>query len=119
MLEIMQDLPENIVGVTASGMVTKEDYDNVLIPAIEDKIQKYEKIRFLYYLGKEFKDFTREAMLEDAIVGIRHITAFEKIAVVSDEDWVINAVKMFKFLMPCPVKTFSNEELSEAKAWIE
>ncbi|WP_440948684.1 STAS/SEC14 domain-containing protein [Methanosarcina sp. T3] len=118
MLEIIQDLPGNIVAVSASGMVTKEDYEKVFIPAIDDKIQKYGKIRILYLLGKEFKDFTSEAMLEDAAVGLRHITAFEKIAVVSDVDWIINAVKMFKFAIPCPVGIFKNEEFSEAKTWI-
>jgi hypothetical protein len=118
MIEIMQGLPENVVAVIASGNVKGEDYDNVLIPAIEDKIKKYGKIRMLYQLGQDFMGFTYEAMWEDAKVGIWHLTAFEKIAVVSDVDWIIDAVKIFKFVIPCPVKIYRNETLPEAKAWI-
>jgi SpoIIAA-like len=118
MIEIMQGLQENVVAAIASGKVTGEDYDNVLIPAIEDKIKKYGKIRMLYQLGQDFTGFTYEAMWDDAKVGIWHLTAFEKIAVVSDVDWIIDAVKVFKFIIPCPVKTYRNEALPKAKAWI-
>ena len=118
MIEIIQGLPENIVAVVASGKITAEDYDNVLIPAIDDKIQKYGKIRMLYQLGMNFTGFTYEAIWEDTKVGILNLTAFEKIAVVSDVDWVIDAVKIFKLFIPCPVRTYRNEQLPEAKAWI-
>jgi hypothetical protein len=118
MIQIMHDLPENVVEVVASGQVTEEDYDNVLIPAIEEKIKKYGKIRMLYQLDQGFAGFTYEAMWEDAKVGIWHFTAFEKIAVVSDVDWITDAVKVFKFVIPFPVKIYKNEALREAKAWI-
>ncbi len=114
----MQGLPENVVAVIASGNITREDYDNVLIPVIESKIQKHEKIRMLYHLGPNFTGFTYEAMWEDNKVGIWYYTAFEKIAVVSDVDWIINAAKIFKFVIPCPVKIYRNEALPEAKTWV-
>ncbi|MCC4768706.1 STAS/SEC14 domain-containing protein [Methanosarcina sp. DH2] len=118
MIEIIQGLPENVVAVTVSGILTGEDYDRVLVPAIEDKAQKYGKIRLLYQLSEDFEGFTDDAMLEDARFGIRHITEFEKIAVVSDVEWIINAVKVFKLVIPGSVRTYRNKDLSEAKAWI-
>ena len=118
MIEIIPGLPDNVVAVSVSGEVTGEDYKNVLIPAVEEKIKKYGKVRMLYQLDEEIEWFTLNAMLEDAKVGIQNITAFEKIAVVSDVDWVNSAVGIFKFIIPFPVKTYKNEELSEAKAWI-
>jgi hypothetical protein len=118
MIEIIPGLPDNVVAVSVSGEVTGEDYSKVLIPAVEDRIRKYGKVRILYRLDNELQWFTLNAMLEDAKVGIRNFTAFERIAVVSDVDWVNSAVEMFKFVIPFPVKTYSNEEFSEAKAWI-
>jgi hypothetical protein len=118
MLSIIQGMPENVVAVNASGKVTGEDYDNVLIPAIEDKLKQQAKIRLLYVLGPDFSGFTAGAMWDDAKIGIRHLTAYEKIGVVSDVSWVLNAVKFFSFIIPCPVKTFGNDRLTEAKAWI-
>jgi len=104
--------------VNANGKVTGEDYDNVLIPAVEEKLERHKKIRVLYHLGENFSGFTAEAMWDDAKVGIKHISAFEKIAVVSDVDWIIAAVKVFAFVIPCPVKVFNNNKFSMAKAWI-
>lgn len=118
MIEIIPGLPDNVVAVSVSGEVTGDDYKNVLIPAVEEKIKKYGKVRMLYQLDEELEWFTLNAMLEDAKVGIQNITAFEKIAVVSDVDWVNSAVGIFKFIIPFPVKTYKNDELPEAKAWI-
>ncbi|MDG6245078.1 MAG: STAS/SEC14 domain-containing protein, partial [Methanolobus sp.] len=106
------------VGVTASGVVKEEDYDKILKPLIEDKIQKHEMICMLYHLDESFEKFTRGALLEDAKIGKEYFTSFEKIAVVSNKDWVINAVEIFKFVIPASVKTFSNEELANAKVWV-
>ncbi len=118
MIEIISGMPDNVVAVSAKETVTGEDYDKVFIPAIEERLKRHRKIRVLYHLGKDFSGFTATAMWDDAKVGISHLTAFEKIAVVSDVDWITGAVKIFAFLIPCPVKIFSNDKLQEAKNWI-
>ena len=118
MIEILSDMPDNVLAVSAKGKVTGEDYDKVLIPLLEEKLKGHEKIRLLYHLGKDFSGFTAEAMWDDTKVGIRHLTAFEKIAVVSDVEWIAGAVKVFAFIIPCPARIFGNEGLSEAKAWV-
>ena len=118
MIEIIQGLPDNVVAVIASGKVTGEDYDSVLIPVIEEKLKKHDKIRVLYALGPDYSGFTAGAMWDDAKIGIRHLTAYEKVAVVSDANWITGAAKFFAFIIPCPVKIFSFDKLSEAKEWI-
>jgi hypothetical protein len=57
-------------------------------------------------------------MWDDAKFGIRHLTAFEKAAVVTNVAWVKDSVAFFRFLIPCSVKLFRNEELPAAMAWI-
>ncbi len=118
MLKLIQDMPDNVVAVSADGKVTGEDYEKVLIPAIEEKLKKHDKIRMLYMLGPEYAGFTADAVWDDAKVGIRHMTAFEKVAVVSDVNWIVHATKFFSFMMPCQVKVFGNDKLDEAKGWI-
>jgi hypothetical protein len=118
MIEIIQGLPDNVVAVIASGKVTGEDYDSVLIPVIEEKLKRHDKIRVLYALGLDFSGFTAGAMWDDAKIGIRHLTAYDKVAVVSDANWITGAVKFFSFIIPCPVKIFGNDGLAEAKEWI-
>ena len=106
MLKIIKGMPDNVVAVSAGGKVTGDDYEKVLVPLIEEKLKGHEKIRMLYELGPEYSSFTAEAMWDDAKVGIRHLTAFEKVAVVSDVSWIVNATKIFSFMMPCQIRVF-------------
>ena len=119
MIELIPDLPDNVVGFTAKGEVTADDYESVIIPTVETKLKEYGKIRLLYHLGPDFTGFTTHAMWDDAKVGLHHITAWEKIALVSDVNWICGTAKCFGFVMPGHVKAFSNNQLSEAKEWIK
>jgi SpoIIAA-like len=117
MMELMQGLPDNVLGIVGSGTITGEDYDTVLIPAMKDKLQKYKKIRILYQLNNDFVHYALDAYLEDAKV-TWHTLSFEKVAVVSDVHWINNSVNLYKFIIPVPVKVFSNNELDKAKVWV-
>ncbi len=118
MMQKIADLPDHVIAIAAHGQVTGDDYERVLIPAVETALEKHKTIRFLYHLGADFTGFTAAALWDDAKVGIRHLTAFEKVAVVTDIGWIGEAVKVFGLLIPCPTKVFRNDELPEARAWI-
>lgn len=118
MIDRIQNLPENVIGFTATGKITAGDYESVLIPAIEAELEKHEKIHLLYQMGPEFSGFSAGAMWEDAKVGIKHLTAWEKVAVVTDVDWIRGSFTLFRFAMPGQVKIFSNNQLDDAKEWI-
>ena len=117
MIELMSDLPDNVLGMTAHGKVTGEDYENVVIPALEARLAKHEKLRLVYHCGDEFEGYDAAAMWDDAKVGLKHLTAWDKIAVVSDVDWIRTMSKTFGFVMPGQVKVFANAELDAARAW--
>jgi hypothetical protein len=118
MIERLPDLPDSIVGLLASGQVTAHDYESVVIPAIESRLQTQGTVRVLYQLGPAFSGFTAGAMWDDAKLGLAHLRAWEKIAVVTDSDWVRGAIGIFRFAIPCPVKVFSNGQFAEAVEWI-
>ncbi|MGA2108542.1 MAG: STAS/SEC14 domain-containing protein [Syntrophorhabdales bacterium] len=118
MMTAIPDVPDNVVAVKATGKITGDDYETVLIPVIEEKLKKHDKIRLLYQIGPDIAGFTAGAMWDDAKVGLRHLTAFDKIAVVSDVEWITGVVKIFSFVIPALVRTFGNEDFLEAKAWV-
>lgn len=118
MIELLPNLPDHIVGISASGQVDAADYEIIIIPAINAALKKHDRIRMLYRLGPQFTGFTSGAMWDDMKTGLGHLRAWEKIAVVTDHSWIANAMRMFAFAMPCPVKIFSDKDLAEAEAWI-
>ena len=48
----------------------------------------------------------------------RHATSFERVAVVSDEDWLRPALSTLSFLLPGRAKGFRVADLDAAKAWL-
>ena len=97
---------------------TTDDYEDVLIPAIESTLEKYDKIRILVQLGEEYEGFEGDAMWDDTKVGLKHFTQFEKCAIVTDVKWIRSSIKVFGFLIPGEVKLFPNQELSTAEEWV-
>jgi hypothetical protein len=118
MIRVLDDLPANVVGVEASGRVTDEDYDAVLVPAVTEKRAAQDRLRFLYVLDADFDGWTMGAMWEDAKLGLDDAKAWEKIAVVSDKDWLAHVVKAFGWMIPGEVRTFHLDELDAAKEWV-
>lgn len=118
MVERIPDLPENVLGFTARGTVTAKDYESVIIPAVEALLSRHRKVRFLYHLGSEFSGFDAAAVWDDAKMGLKHLTSWERIAVVSDVDWIRGAIRLFGIAIPGHVRVFHNHELVEATQWI-
>ena len=118
MLILMNDLPDNVLGVSAEGKITGTDYETVFIPVLEEKLKTNKKIRMLYRLGSDFTGFEMSAMLDDAKMGLKHISAWDRIAMVSDHETINSFAKFFGHLMTCELRIFKNDELETAKSWI-
>lgn len=118
MIEVMTDLPDRVLGLKATGQVSAQDYKTVLVPAVEEKLRKQKKARLLYLLGDDFEGFTGGAAWEDAKVGMKHLTSFERVAVVTDADWIEGIIKAFGFALPGEVRVFDDDDLDEARLWI-
>lgn len=118
MIEILQMLPNNVVGFTARGEVTANDYETVLIPEVESRLNQSDKVRIFCYLGPEFSGFSAGAMWDDLKMALRHLKSWEKIAVVTDKRWINSGVSTFQNVIPCPIIVFNNEQYDQAKTWI-
>src|SRR4051812_19809882 len=59
-----------------------------------------------------------DAVKADAAFRARHVSSFDRVAVVSDEDWVRPALRALAFMLPGKAKGFRAHDLAEAKAWL-
>ncbi len=118
MVEKIPNLPDNVLGITAKGTVTANDYESVIIPAVEAMFSRLGKVRFLYHLGEEFTELEAGAMWDDAKLGMKHLTGWERVAVVTDVEWIRAAMGIWGIMMPGHVRAFHNRELAEASRWI-
>ena len=109
---------DNVAAFRAEGIITRDDYEETLIPEVEKKIKAHKKVKLLYWCGEGFKGFSGGAMWDDARFGLMHLGDFLKIAVVSDIEWVRQSVKLFAPLIPAPVQVFHNADIEDANHWI-
>jgi hypothetical protein len=118
MIEPIPGLPDNVIGFEAAGEVTKDDYVQRLVPAVNTALEKHDKVRLLYVLGSGFTGYSGSAMWEDTKLGVEHVTKWERVAVVSDHAWIRQAVNVLGYLIPGEVKAFELGERSDATAWV-
>ena len=92
----------------------------MLIPAVEAALKDGHKVRLLYVLGDDVKGmgFTAGAAWQDSKVGLGHYNRWEKVAVVSDKDWLRHSVDIFGYLIPGEVKAFAPADEVEARTWV-
>jgi hypothetical protein len=114
MIEIIKELPDNVVGIVATGRVTNEECDNVLRPAMEASLKRHGKIRLYYEIGSRFPG----AGWDDLDIGIDNPRRLERIAVVTDTGWVRQTVNALRFLIASEVRVFTRIDAEEGRAWI-
>ena len=117
-LELLDNLPNGVTGVRATGTVTTDDYERVFKPLMEAAHREGRRVRLLYEVPPEFKGFTAGAGLEDMRMGMKYLRLFERCAVVTDVGWLRDATRLFGAMMPCPVKVFPNAERAQAIDWL-
>ena len=117
MIRVLNDMPAGVLGLEAIDDVEEEDYEEVLIPAVEAAIAEHGKVRLVYVLGPDFDEYEEEAVWEDLKLGARHPSSFERIAVVTDAKWVGPAMKVFSILLPGQARAFRLADREAATHW--
>jgi hypothetical protein len=114
----MSDMPLGTIGFEAVGEVEDDDWENAVEPVLRREIAEGRKVRLLYLLGPDARDVDRDAMAADTGFRARHATSFDRVAVVSDEDWMRPALRALSFLLPGRARGFRVQDLTAAKAWL-
>ena len=114
MIEIVDGLPQNVVGFAVSGRLTMDDCREVLVPAVEKSLKRHENIRLYYELNSRFPG----ASWDDLDLGLEHLARCERVAIVTDIGWVRLTVKALRFLIPSEIRVFATIRAEEGREWI-
>ena len=117
MIELMEGLPDQVVGIEAVGQVESGDYQMVAAPAVQHALDRYPKIRLIHVLDDRFTGYTAGGAWQDATLGLAHPRSFDRIAVVTDSESIRRLVRLGGWSIPGELKLFSNRERERAKAW--
>ena len=118
MIEILTDVPPGVVAVRARGTLTREEYDSVVVPMLDEADRSGQRLRILCEVGADYTGLTPGALWEDLRLGTRALHLVDGCAVVSDVTWIREATRFARFLMPYPVRVFAERDRAEAAAWL-
>ncbi|MEU9855480.1 STAS/SEC14 domain-containing protein [Streptomyces sp. NPDC047974] len=116
MISRLENLPNGVVGFEASGKISAEDYRDTVLPALTEAAAAGE-VRFLLVVT-DFDGMTGGALWEDLKVGVEHLRAWKRIALVTDLDWMAHVTSLFGWMTPGETKTFPLAARDEALAWV-
>jgi SpoIIAA-like len=115
MITAIADVPEGVIGFEVHGKVAASDYRDVVLPALERAASG--GIRFLIVMA-DFDGMSGGALWEDLKLGIEHLRAWRRVAVVTDLEWVTHLTGLFGWMTPGETKTFPLAQRDAAIAWV-
>ena len=119
MIEVLPDMPKGVTGIRVSGRVSGDDMREFK-PDMEEMLNTGE-IRIVEVIASDYEGFGRGGLVEDLKQGFgalfRHHSAFKRIAVVSDKEWVAHALHAVGWMVPGELALFRLDELERAKEW--
>lgn len=117
MIEHLRDFPGNVVAFMCSGRVTRRDYEIVLVPVVEAALRQHQKVRLYYQVAPDFSHI-EPGVSQNFNVGMEHLLRWDRIAIVTNVEWIRETLRAFSFLMPGAVEIFLLDEAVMAREWI-
>lgn len=118
MIDMLEGFPDGVIACRLGGKLTRDEYDRTVLPAVEAGFRRHDKLRVYCEVGEDFEGAEAGAMWEDMKLGLGHLTGWERMAVVSDMDWLSRSVRLFGVILPGEMRAFPRSQAAEARGWI-
>lgn len=118
MIRQLTDVPANIVAFSAEGEVTEQDFKEVVFPAVERVVVRTGELNYLMVINTELSSFQAGAWLQDAVLGMKQITNWNRVAILSDSDAITAFTNIFSVLVPGEFKGYEKSAMEEAVEWV-
>ncbi len=119
MIELLPDMPHGVTGIRVSGRLRGDELRDVK-PTL-DELLKTGEIRIVEVIAPDYEGFGPGGFVEDLKLGfgtvLPHHSAFKRIAVVSDKEWVGHVLHALAWMIPGDLAVFGLDELERAKEW--
>ncbi|MEP6582733.1 MAG: STAS/SEC14 domain-containing protein [Ginsengibacter sp.] len=118
MIEVIKGMPAYVAGFRATGKVKREDYQQIIYPLVDSIAKSFGKINYLLVIETPLSNYSAGAWIDDAILGIKYFSKWNKLAIVSHNDGIKKFTDVFGKLIPGETRGFKMEDLPVAKEWI-
>jgi hypothetical protein len=112
----LSGLPSGVIGFEAAGKIKVEDFREVVLPTFERAAASGE-VRFVIVM-RDFDGMTGGALWQDLKLGVEHLRAWKRVALVTDIEWMHHLTDLFGWMTPGETKVFPIAEQDAAIAWV-
>jgi SpoIIAA-like len=120
-VEEIEGLPAGVLGFRVTGKLSRDEYHDTLMQPIYAALERGEKLKLVIELPDEFSGLDLGALWEDmkaaGSVGLKNRSAWQRMALVTDKDWVRHGVSVFGWISPGELRVLPSGELEQAVAW--
>ncbi len=118
MIYHLHNLPSNIVGFNAIGEITEKDFSETVVPKVKARTDQNDQLNYLLVHETTVINFTVDVWMKEALMVIKHLTKWNRAAIVSDVEAIRSFTKFFSFLMLGDFKGFEHKDLGKAIDWV-
>lgn len=114
MITILNDAPENVAAFNATGEISREDFENLVIPHVNNKVEKFDELNYMLYLNTDLHDSEINSWLPNSLSTLKNIPQYNRAAIVCD------AVEVNRFndiASSGEIKFFSKDNVYNALYW--
>ncbi|MEZ5936346.1 MAG: STAS/SEC14 domain-containing protein [Alphaproteobacteria bacterium] len=112
----LQRTDDDIIRLTASGKLTKADYDR-FVPEFERMTATGGPVRLLIEL-ENFAGWELPAIWEDLKFDVRHQDDLGRVAIVGDKAWQAWGTRLSKPFFKADMRYFERDHEAKAKTWL-
>lgn len=117
MIEQLSSVPLNVAAFRASGTITEDDFKRVVIPVMTHMAEKFGQVNYLLVLDTSITSFTFGAWMQEILLGIKNLTRWKRVAIVSGSDGIAAITDIFSVFLPGEFRGFYHEQLQVAIEW--
>ena len=114
MIEIIEGLPDNVLGVVVKGRVTRLDCSDILQPAVEKALRWHHRPRLYYEIRSRYPG----AAWEEVTLGAERALVWERIGLVTDVAWIRHTIRAVRLLIPSEIRVFATSQIPEGLVWV-
>src|SRR6478672_3178511 len=122
MIEQLTDMPEGAIGYRGSRPPTTRDYPATLPRVSREALESGRTVNLLFATAPDFGGLDMGALWEDTkaagTIGLKHLSSWGRIALVTDKDWMRHAISAFGWISPGEYRVFDPDEYEAAKTWL-
>jgi len=114
---MLQNLPENVVGVVAMTLPSDEEYSRLRDSISSAALAGRGRNRLVFALGPMVMPEEARTLWADSKDGLKYIVPWEKVAVVADFSWLPSSSRAFGSAGVGQIRVYPRKRFSEAVEW--